>query len=278
MFSSAANQQIQFDLMNATTSSIRYKLTGPDGWIGFGDLSGDSAPISLPASGTYMIEATGTAEQSGSYAFRLLNTTPTALPLDTTYQGTIFSSGQPQIFRIDLPARKHLLIKLDDLNDHGSNELYVKYRFPPTRSDFDSRYSANLAADQTVEIADAAAGTYYVLAYANTAPDSPSDFTLRAVLLDFQVLDVSPVQVGNAWAGDAHGPRGGVARPMPRWCLLTQPVFATCPRPVRRMHNGLLHPTFNLAVRSLRQLRRSCRIKTQNWGRRWLMRANGRHS
>ena len=105
MFSSAANQQIQFDLMNATTSSIRYKLTGPDGWIGFGDLSGDSAPISLPASGTYMIEATGTAEQSGSYAFRLLNTTPTALPLDTTYQGTIFSSGQPQISgSISLPA------------------------------------------------------------------------------------------------------------------------------------------------------------------------------
>ena len=55
----------------------------------------------------------------------------------------------------------------------------------------------NLAADQQVEISSTQAGTYYILAYAEAAPDAPASFTLTAATLQFQILGLSNLTGGN---------------------------------------------------------------------------------
>ena len=43
--------------MNVSQPGIQFKLTGPDGWIGFSNLTSDSALINLPTSGGYTLSA-----------------------------------------------------------------------------------------------------------------------------------------------------------------------------------------------------------------------------
>src|SRR5262249_30182495 len=56
-FAATTNQVVRFDLIGAVASNLRFKLGGPDNWTGFVDLSGNSDPVTLPADGTYVLEA-----------------------------------------------------------------------------------------------------------------------------------------------------------------------------------------------------------------------------
>ncbi|MEE8452755.1 MAG: CARDB domain-containing protein [Thermoguttaceae bacterium] len=120
------------------------------------------------------------------------------LPLNTEMPGTFDYPGHGKYYNVTVDADLHLFVSLDDINDTGYNELYIKHGSAPTRNDYDARYSNNLASDQVVEIADTQAGDYYILAYAASAPDAPADFTLTASVLGFEILGVSPVAIGNA--------------------------------------------------------------------------------
>ena len=122
-----------------------------------------------------------------------------SLTLGQAMPGSFGSSGQSKIYyRVAVEAGQHLFVRLDDLNDQGYNELYVKYGSAPTRGDYDARYSAPMAADQVVEISNTMAGNYYLLAYVGSAPDAPADFSLTASVVDFRILGVSPNHGGNA--------------------------------------------------------------------------------
>ena len=50
-FSAVAGQQVRFDLVNTSGPGIGFDLRGPNGWIGFTNLVGDSSLITLPQSG-----------------------------------------------------------------------------------------------------------------------------------------------------------------------------------------------------------------------------------
>ncbi|HXG10971.1 MAG TPA: PPC domain-containing protein [Gemmataceae bacterium] len=157
-FSALANQQVMFDWINAQPASISFKLTGPGGFTGFSGLTGDSGLVTLPANGTYTLEASVTGLQGGSYAFRLVETRQTDLTLGVAHTGTLVGSGQAQLFRVTVPAGQQLRVFLDDTAGNNRNELYARFGAPPTRSEF--QYSAVApAADQQLFVPNPAPGT-----------------------------------------------------------------------------------------------------------------------
>ena len=102
-------------------------------------------------------------------------------------------------FRVTAPAGEDVEIRLDDLDDAGSNELYVSFERIPTRSKFDYRYERNFASDQTIHIPDTHVGTYYMLAYgSNPGGSSPAAFTIGVHFMPLEITEISPARGGNA--------------------------------------------------------------------------------
>ena len=192
VFSAVANEQVRFDLVNTSRTGIAFDLKGPDGWIGFSDISGDSDLITLPSSGGYTLTAHGAGGQYGGiYAFRLQETTQIDLALGTAYNGTFAGSGQAQLFRVDLPESMPMRIVLDDSSAINHNELYAKFGSPPTRADYDYRFSTPSAADQQILVPMATTGTWYVLVYGDSI-STRSNYTLQATTSGLIVSGVTP--------------------------------------------------------------------------------------
>ena len=193
-FSAVAGQQVQFHLVSAAPG-IAFRLTGPGGFVGFDNLQGDSPLVTLSASGNYVLTAYGLGGQTGNYAFRLWQTSQTDLALDTPYNGTLAGSGQAQLFRVNVPAGEFLHVTLNDSTSADSNEVYIKFGLPPTRSDFDYRYSAVGSANQDVWALNSTPGTWYVLVYGASVP-AASNYTLLATAADVAVTSFSPNHTG----------------------------------------------------------------------------------
>ena len=102
-------------------------------------------------------------------------------------------------FRVTAPAGEDVEIRLDDLDDAGSNELYVSFARIPTRSQFDYRYEGSFASDQTVCIPGTRSGTYYILAYgSNPGGSSQAAFTIGVHFMPLEITEISPARGGNA--------------------------------------------------------------------------------
>ena len=148
----------------------------------------------LPADGGYVLEVSAGAGAGGSYAFRLLETSLTDLTLGTAHVGAITSSGQAQLFRVNVPSGQQLRIHLDDSIANNRNELYVKFGAPPMRDDFQYRASEP-SADQQLVVPGAAPGAWYILLYSEAAL-FPSTFTLTATADDLFLTRVTPDRGG----------------------------------------------------------------------------------
>jgi RHS repeat-associated protein len=196
-FSASAGQQIRFDLLNATTSSIRFSLSGPNGWVGFSDINSNSDLITLPSSGQYVLSVHSTGEQSGTYAFKVEQTSVTDLSLGTAYNGTLTGSAQAQLFRVTVATGQPMRITLDDSSALDSNELYVKFGTPPTRSDYDYRFSTPSSSDQQILVPMASPGTWYILVYGDNIP-AHSTYTLLAETSAMFVSDLPSMEIGNS--------------------------------------------------------------------------------
>ena len=190
-FSANAGQQIQFDLINKNSSSIRFQLIGPNGFTAFSGLAGDSDLITLPAAGNYTLVADALLGDPGDYAFNILETSQTALALGTTYAGSLPGSRTAQLFKVTLAEAKKLLVKLDDASSADHNELYLKFGSPPTRSDFQYKFDAPAAADQEILVPSAPAGDWFILVFGESVPN-PSTFTLLATDGELFISKVTP--------------------------------------------------------------------------------------
>jgi len=195
-FSALTNQQIQFDLLGTSNSLISFRLSGPNGWIGFEDLAGDSGLITLPESGQHVLEAYTTGTHGGSYAFRIQETVSTDLTLGTTYEGAFAGSAQAQLFRVNVPEQTHMLILLDDSSEKNRNELYARHGAPPTRSQYDARYDALASADHEILIHLAYAGDWYVLVYSEATVE-PGDYSLLVQAGDILLGSATPDHHGD---------------------------------------------------------------------------------
>jgi YD repeat-containing protein len=192
-FSALANQQVQFQLMNAASPSLQFSLTGPNGYAGFTGLNASSGLLTLPASGTYTLGVGGGA--TGAYAFELVQTVQTSLALGTPYQGVLAGSGQAQLFAVNVPSSELLFVSLQDTSSNDDNEMYIKFGSPPTREDF--AFDANGGGpSQSLVVPSAAGGTWYVLVYAASVAAPPTSFTIRADASPVLVTGITPVQYG----------------------------------------------------------------------------------
>jgi len=120
---------------------------------------------------------------------RLTNAVPLA--------GAFTGNGDEQYFRIDVPAGQNLLIRLNDLDNQGANEVYVRFGALPTRGTFDYRAATPGSADQQVLIPAAAPGTYYILVRGESVPGS-GNFTIEATAASLQVTGVAPNRYGQS--------------------------------------------------------------------------------
>ena len=184
-FSATANTQVQLNLIASANPSLQFSLTGPDGFTGFSGLSTSSDLVTLPTSGTYVLDLTTSqsAAGGGAYGFRLNQTTLTDLTLGTANQGTLIGSEEAQLFQIAVPQAQGLLVVLQDSVNSDRNELYLKLGAPPTRSDYQYRFSTLAAASQQILVPWAAAGTWYALLYSTSVPQ-PGSYTVLATTGD----------------------------------------------------------------------------------------------
>jgi RHS repeat-associated protein len=109
--------------------------------------------------------------------------------------GEFVVSGDARYYRIDVPAGQNLFVRLDDADNQGANELYLRRGSLPTRGLYDHRSTALGSADQQLLVPAVIPGTWYILAYTQSVSDG--DFTIRA---DFssgpKVTGVTPTQHG----------------------------------------------------------------------------------
>jgi pimeloyl-ACP methyl ester carboxylesterase len=195
-FSAAANTQVQFDLLATSASGLNFSLTGPNGFNGFTNITGSSTLITLPSSGTYTLTVQGTGGAVGSFAFEMAQTSLTPLTLGSPFNGVFSGNGQPQLFTINVPSVAPLSIQLTDNATADHLELYASLGTPPTRETYD--YGANGAgSSQSLLIPNAATGTWYVLAYAESVAAPPANFSISANSGETVVTNFTPNHSGN---------------------------------------------------------------------------------
>ncbi|MFO0799724.1 MAG: LamG-like jellyroll fold domain-containing protein [Gemmataceae bacterium] len=195
-FAAAANTQVRFDLLGASAVGLTFALTGPNGFVGFAGLVGDSGLVTLPAAGTYTLTVTGSGGATGNYTFQVVQTTLTPLALGGTYAGTFAGSGHAQLFAIAVPSARVLTLKLADAATADRVEVYASLGTPPTRAAYDYRFESP-GSNQSILVPSAAAGTWYVLVYADRTT-AAAPFTLSAAGATSVLTESTPARAGNA--------------------------------------------------------------------------------
>ena len=194
-FSAQANQQLRLEQLIAATNIV-FELSGPNDWIGFSELSGDSGLINLPVSGDYALTVRSTdSEVNKSYQFRLVGTPVYDISIDTPFNGTLSVADKAQLFRIAAGNDAIARITLDDMGGNG-RELYVKFGSPPTPEAYDYRFNTTNGYQNTFEFPNVPSDMY-VLIY-STDSGEPHDFTLLVETMIAQVTAATPDHASHA--------------------------------------------------------------------------------
>ena len=113
-FTALAGEQVKFHLINETSTGLLYSLTGPNGFSGFSNLTGDSPLINLPSSGSVYV--VGARRATGRRATTRSSSNPTTLTsraaqrLDQRHAGRL--SGRRSCSAIAVPAVQSLIVSL----------------------------------------------------------------------------------------------------------------------------------------------------------------------
>jgi RHS repeat-associated protein len=191
-FSATAGQEVRLDVLNASAPGLAFRLNGPNGFIGFSNLTSSSDPVLLPATGSYTLQASGLGTAFNiDYAFIMVPTPQTNLALGATYTGQFAGNGQSQLFTITVTNPGPLLVSLVNAGANNVAELYLKLGSPPTRSSFELQSATPNSASQQILLQHAAPGTYYVLVYGNVVA-TPGSFTLQASITSLFLTSVTP--------------------------------------------------------------------------------------
>jgi RHS repeat-associated protein len=86
--------------------------------------------------------------------------------------------GAGHFYRFAVAEGENLRLLLDDANDQGINELYLRRGALPSREAYDERLTAAAGADQELIVAAPAPGTWYLLAVGARVPDA-GDYVMR---------------------------------------------------------------------------------------------------
>ena len=195
-FALEAGQQIQFDLVAASSTGLRFTLEGPNGVIALNNISDDSTLITIPGGqgGNYALTVRGLSDHTGKYSFIIRDGSLTPLTLGVPFAGQLPGSGHSRWFQVSLPNPGQLLVALDDANNSDRNQLYLRQGQLPTRSEFDFR-AQGFTADGSIYVPTATAGDWYVLVYGDSVP-APSSYTLKAEFSDLRITSITPDRYG----------------------------------------------------------------------------------
>jgi RHS repeat-associated protein len=195
-FAAVAGQQVKLDVIGRSSTQIVFGLSGPNGWKGFDALGNDSDPVTLPTDGLYILTVRGTGGLTGGdYSARLDEVSRVDLVLNAIQAGVQTASGQAQLYRLVLPTSSPLLVQLNDPDPAHQNEVYARLGSPPTRSDYDARFTSPGSASQSLLVSRAAAGTWYVLVYGDYIPTA-GPYTIQAAASSVLIESTTPDRSG----------------------------------------------------------------------------------
>lgn len=103
-------------------------------------------------------------------------------------------------YRIEIPdslAGESLLVTLKGDTARGNNELFLRLGEMPTRAVHDYAFGEPFKANQEITVPTLQSGTYYLLVYGNTAPNTVQLVSLLAEVLHFEVRSVDAAEGGN---------------------------------------------------------------------------------
>ena len=126
----------------------------------------------------------------------LITVAPSPLTIGSTVSGDIIESGGSLYYAFDVSSLSNLQILLDDLDDLGITEVYVRYGAMPTAGEYDYCYKVT-GADHEILISNANAGTWYILVCSDTTGGS-GEYTLNVnEISGVAITSISPAQSGN---------------------------------------------------------------------------------
>jgi hypothetical protein len=125
--------------------------------------------------------------------------------------------GESRYFRVEVPSGgKDLSFNLSGSKQAASLKLYLRGGAVPTPNEFDASANAPFESSQSITLSEAEAGTYYLLAQAESSlsgkATSNVSTTLSAKALTFSVKEVAP----------DHGGNGGVVTTYVRGAKFTE--------------------------------------------------------
>jgi len=105
---------------------------------------------------------------------------PVELTLGAGVTGTLDSTGDSDTYSVNVQAGEHLVVQLDGDNEYDDNEVYLRYGFVPTVTEYDAAGKEANRPDQYAEISGTQAGTYYVLVRCASDSYFSDAYTVRA--------------------------------------------------------------------------------------------------
>ncbi|MEO8166317.1 MAG: hypothetical protein ABI619_13065, partial [Betaproteobacteria bacterium] len=198
IFTAVESSQIQLRLL-AAFGGLGFRLTGPNGFIGFTDLSSDSEVITLPTSGTYTLSAFGSNGTFGNFAFELNRLNYISLFSDSVFQGTLLGSGQSQLFTFEVKDPGLVRIDLAGLTGANLFQFFGSFNAIPTRDDYQLSLFGGLGGSNSL-LFDAQPGTYRFLLYSDLV-NVHEDFTILVSSASLFASTVTPNRLGNSQSG-----------------------------------------------------------------------------
>ncbi len=176
------NQQVQFTRLDSpANSALRFTLRRPDGTVhpNLNDQFATGTAFNLTQAGLYTLEVFGQGLSTGTYSFRLRPTPEsTPLMLGATTPATLQGTDDARIFPVTIAAPNPLLVQVSSFQPSDRTEVYVRLGMPPTRGEFDYRFTNPATGNHTLLVDRAGIGTWFVLVYAQSL-DAMRTFNIR---------------------------------------------------------------------------------------------------
>ena len=202
---------VQLDADNASDNNELYIRYGASPTLTEYDLAAtgagrsDRGVVIGTQAGTYYILARCVSDSlysSDGYVIRAdTDATLPTLTLGEDRSGTLVNTQDFDLYRVEVEAGQHLMVQLNGDNASDDNELYIRYEWPPTLTEYDAAGKEADRSDQYLEIPSTQAGTYYVLVECTADALYSSDgYTLRAYTPGSLPLLAVPGQVTGSLA------------------------------------------------------------------------------
>lgn len=168
------------------------------------------------------------------------------LQLGVPAAGTLAGDGEARYYAVRVTAGQPVIATLDDEDNQGASELYVRVGELPTRSNYDRHSVLGATADRRLQFTPLQSGYAYLLVYGRQVPAAPAAFQITAALPQFGIDGLVPAAGGNV--GQVTAAIQGVAIPAGATPYLLGPdgqeIWAW---PVWQTDSTEMYATFDLA-------------------------------